>query len=158
MRTRIKTRAGIGAIVSCAALLAGAPSASALSGAGLIAANADRPFIGHGSSVYNTDTNNEHWVYGYLGVFYPASGSTTLNFSGYGLGESRTCTVYAMSITSPGWTWVTHVINGAANGAFTTSGGFGIPSAAHVTVRCNLGRATSSQYTYLYSVWVTQTP
>ena len=107
MRTRITIRAGIGVIVSCVALLAGARSASAVHGMGFIGNTAtDRQFIAHGSGVYNTDTNAQHWVYASLGVFFPAT-STNVTISGYALGETRNCTVNAMALNSPGSTFTT---------------------------------------------------
>lgn len=160
MRTRI-IRAGMSISVACAALFAGAPPASALSGSGFIAnSSADAQFVGHaGAEVYNTDTNNEHWVHGDLGVFGPVSGKKTrVTISGASLGESRSCTVYAMPIPFPGYVLKTEILVNPTTGPFTATTVISLPSWSQVTISCNLGRATTSQNSRLSDAYVTQSP
>ena len=154
------TRAGMGISIACAILLAGAPNASALSGAGFMANSAsDGQFISHDlGGVYNTDTNSEHWVNANLGIFAPVSGlKTYVTVVGYGLGEFRTCDVYVNSLNGSAGS------NGGyggppQTGRFTTTFTVRLTSYSQVMISCNLGKATSSQNAYLYDAYVTQAP
>jgi hypothetical protein len=161
MRIRTALKAGITLAIGCAALLAGTVPASALSGEGFIPNSAaDGQFVAHGSAVvYNVDQNAEHWVNGELGVFAPVSGKTThLTISGSGVGgEVRTCILYVMPLPN-GLPQQTFYHTGPVSGLFTVGFDISLTFQSHLSVSCNLGKATATRMSVLYDVYITQSP